>query len=120
MLSKRDQWLRHLMAQRDIESRQGGIEPRQVLESGLQLYVLSCLQQAHETLGNDTYRELRELALFAASNLADDQAEHPFAVLMCEQEDPGSLQQWLSGRKDPHCSGNEVPCPGPFGAVQRR
>ena len=94
MLSKRDQWLRHLMAQRGIEPRQGGIEPRQVLESGLQLYVLSCLQQAHETLGNDTYCELRELALFAASNLADDQPEHPFAVLKCEQEDPGSLQQW--------------------------
>jgi ATP-dependent exoDNAse (exonuclease V) beta subunit len=101
MLSKRDQWLRHLMAQRgiepwqgDIEPRQGDIEPRQVLESGLQLYVLSCLQQAHETLGNDTYCELRELALFAATNLADDQPEHPFAVLMREKEDPGSLQQW--------------------------
>ncbi len=94
MLSKRDQWLRHLMAQRNIESHRGNIEPRQVLESGLQLYVLSCLQQAHDTLGSDTCCELRELALFAASNLVDDQPDHPFAVLMREKEDPGSMQQW--------------------------
>ena len=88
MLGRRDQWLRHLMAQR-------GKQPRQLLESGLQLYVTSFLEQAHAALGVDVYSELSELARFAAANLADDQPDHPITVLLNEKEDPSSLPQWL-------------------------
>ena len=89
MLGRRDQWLRHLMAQR-------GKQPRQVLESGLQLYVTSFLKYAHDALGDDAYCELMELACFAAANLAEDQPDHPFAALLHEPGDPDSLQQWLA------------------------
>lgn len=89
MLGRRDQWLRHLMAQR-------GKQPRQLLESGLQLYVTAFLEHTHETLGVTAYRELRELAQFAAANLADEQPDHPFAVLLNEKPDSGSLPQWLA------------------------
>ena len=89
MLGRRDQWLRHLMDQR-------GKQPRQLLESGLQLYVTSFLQHAHNALGDDTYCELRELALFAASNLAEDLPDHPLAILLLEKEALDSPQQWLA------------------------
>jgi ATP-dependent helicase/nuclease subunit A len=89
MLGRRDQWLRHLMARRHAN-------PRQILETGLQLYVSSLLQQTYETLGEQHYRELRELGVFAAGNLAVEQPEHASTVLLHEQESPGSLAQWLA------------------------
>ena len=89
MLGRRDQWLRHLMARRNKN-------PRQILEDGLQLYVSASLQQTLETLGSNLYRELRELAIFAAGSLDTDELHHPFAVLQQEKEDPESLQQWLA------------------------
>jgi ATP-dependent exoDNAse (exonuclease V) beta subunit len=89
MLGRRDQWLRHLMAQRNTQ-------PRQVLESGLQLYTATFLKYTRNALGGDAYCELRELVKFAAANLAEDQPEHPFIALLHEQEDPDSLRQWLA------------------------
>ncbi len=89
MLGRRDQWLRHLLPRRHKN-------PRQILESGLQLYVSASLQQLFETLGSDTCRELRELAAFAAGSLGAADPQHPLAVLLHEQEDAGSLQQWLA------------------------
>ncbi|MDT8444332.1 MAG: UvrD-helicase domain-containing protein [Desulfuromonadales bacterium] len=87
MLGRRDQWLRHLMTQR-------GKQPRQLLESGLQLYVTSFLKDAYSVLGDDDYCELRELANFAAANLDAGQADHPFAPLFYEKDDADSLPQW--------------------------
>lgn len=89
MLSRRDQWLRHLLAQRKQA-------PRQVLEDGLALYVTSYLQHALETLGVETYRELRELGGYAANCLGTGVDQNPFAVLINEPEDPCSRQQWLA------------------------
>lgn len=89
MLGRRDQWIRHLMARRDKD-------PRQLLESGLQLYVTSFLQQAYTTLGDDAYDELRELGRFAAGNLTDAQPDHLLTALLQGQADPDSLQQWLA------------------------
>ena len=89
MLGRRDQWLRHLMARR-------GKQPRQVLESGLQLYVSSVLQQAHAALGSETCRELWTISRYAAENLAMDQPDHPLAVLLHKQQDAASLEQWLA------------------------
>jgi ATP-dependent exoDNAse (exonuclease V) beta subunit len=85
MLGRRDQWLRHLMARR-------GEDPRQLLQSGLQDYVTSFLQQLHTELGQENYCEIMELVAFAANNLADD---HPFAIGLREDADPDSLEQWL-------------------------
>jgi ATP-dependent exoDNAse (exonuclease V) beta subunit len=87
MLGRRDQWLRHLMAQR-------GKQPRQLLESGLQLYVTSFLEDAYSIIGDDAYSELRELANFAAANLDVDQPDHPFAPLLNDKDDSDSLAQW--------------------------
>ena len=89
MLGRRDQWLRHLMARRDRP-------PRQLLESGLQLYVSTFLQQLQQTLGGDSCDELRDLARFAADNLANGQPDHPLAALGPARDEPTELQQWLA------------------------
>jgi ATP-dependent exoDNAse (exonuclease V) beta subunit len=67
-----------------------------LLESGLQLYVTTYLQQTYEALGLEIYGELRSLALFAAENLAAHGLENPLAVLLHEEEDLESLEQWLA------------------------
>ena len=89
MLGRRDQWLRHLMAQRNKQ-------PRQVLESGLQLYTATFLKYTRDALGDDAYCELRTLARFAAVNLSDEQPGHPINALLQEKEDSESLRQWLA------------------------
>ncbi len=87
MLGKRDQWLRHLVARRKLS-------PRQLLESGLQLYVSTFLSRLNQLVTPDVYRELRSLALYAAENLADDQPGHPLVGLLQTNDDPESLAQW--------------------------
>jgi ATP-dependent exoDNAse (exonuclease V) beta subunit len=89
MLSKRDQWLRHLIAQQEQK-------PRQVLEAGLSLYVESFLSQVHSTIGNDIYRELRELGAYAAGNLEEPYSNNPLTTLLHEEEDQYSSRQWLA------------------------
>ncbi len=88
MLGRRDQWLRHLMARR-------GQPPRQMLESGLQLYVSAALDQVWSALGSDTCRELWAVSRYAAENLAREQADHPLAALHNAEHNPASLEQWL-------------------------
>ena len=87
MLGRRDQWLRHLVAKRKLQ-------PRQLLESGLQLYVSSFLHHLNSVIAPDVYRELRVLALYAAGNLADEQPGHDLVGLLQEAENPESLSQW--------------------------
>jgi ATP-dependent exoDNAse (exonuclease V) beta subunit len=77
MLGRRDQWLRHLM----INSEQ---DPRQRLESSLQLYVTSFLSQVHAAFGRERCEELSELLRFAASNMDDD---HSFAIAVCARQE---------------------------------
>jgi len=89
MLGRRDQWLRHLVSQRTLE-------PRQLLETGLQVYVSSVLQHLYTVMGDESYRELRTLANVAATNLSEKGSDHPFAVLLEKPEDHGSLRQWLA------------------------
>ena len=87
MLGKRDQWLRHLSGQ-DLS------EARTVLEGGLSLYVSTCLARAYRILGADKYHELRELALYAAENLAAAGVGENRSVLLAEEEGRTSLDQW--------------------------
>ena len=87
MLGRRDQWLRHLVAKRKLQ-------PRQLLESGLQLYVSSFLHHLNSVIAPDVYRELRALALYAAGNLADEQPGHDLVGLLQEADNPESLSQW--------------------------
>lgn len=87
MLSRRDQWLRHLLAQRNLDTRR-------VLESGLKRYVDSSLIKVHALLGDNLQTTLRELALHAAGQLAEEGGDNPFALLLNEAEDPLSLEQW--------------------------
>lgn len=89
MLGRRDQWLRHLMDRRSKN-------PRQLLETGLQLHVTNCLQQAYVSVGRDTCTELRALVRFAAGNLTQTQPDHPFVILLQEEEDNNSSRQWLA------------------------
>jgi ATP-dependent exoDNAse (exonuclease V) beta subunit len=84
MLGRRDQWLRHLM----INSEQ---DPRQRLESSLQLYVTSFLSQVHAAFGRERCEELSELLRFAASNMDDD---HSFAIAVCDPVDFEGLEFW--------------------------
>ena len=62
MLGRRDQWLRHLMASREED-------PRQMLESGLQLYVNSVLQQTRKKLGEGCCCELNPMVLIRPYDL---------------------------------------------------
>ena len=89
MLGRRDQWLRHLVEKRNLQ-------PRQLLESGLQLYVSSFLHHLINVIPPDMYRELRALALHAAGKLAEEQPGHVLVSLLQGSEDRGSLSQWLS------------------------
>ena len=77
MLGRRDQWLRHLMTNDQQD-------PRQLLESSLQLYVTTFLSQVHAAFGRERCEELSELLRFAASNMDDD---HSFVIAAC---DPGA------------------------------
>ncbi len=84
MLGRRDQWLRHLMSHRNED-------PRELLESSLDLYVSAFLNQLQVTLGVDTCSELMALLRFAASNLDND---HPFAIALQEDDKRVTLKQW--------------------------
>jgi ATP-dependent exoDNAse (exonuclease V) beta subunit len=83
MLGRRDQWLRHLMTNHEQE-------PRQLLESSLQLYVSSFLTQLRVAFGHDHCLELVTLMRFAASNLDDD---HIFRAAG-DSTDFDSLEFW--------------------------
>ena len=87
MLGRRDQWLRHLVAKRKLQ-------PRQLLESGLQLYVSAFLHHLNGVIAANVYRELRALALYAAGNLAEEQPGHDLVGLLQEADNPESLSQW--------------------------
>ncbi len=62
MLGRRDQWLRHLIAGHEQESRK-------LLESSLQLYVISYLQELRVAFGHTAIEEISHLLRFAADNL---------------------------------------------------
>ncbi len=101
MLGRRDQWLRHIVAKRDLQ-------PRQLLESGLQLYVSSFLQHLHNVIAPDVYCELRMLARYAAGNLAEEQPGHVLVGLLQEPEDPESFSQWQAVAQLVLTAGGEV------------
>ena len=84
MLGRRDQWLRHLMTNHEQD-------PRQLLESSLQLYVTTFLSQVHAAFGRERCEELSELLRFAASNMDDG---HSFAIAACDPVDYEGLEFW--------------------------
>ncbi len=86
MLGRRDQWLRHLMTNH-------AQDPRQLLESSLQLYVSSFLDQVLSAFGHKDMKELSELLCFAASNMGE---EHSFAIAATDPVDFESLEFWLA------------------------
>ena len=81
-----DQWLRHLLTQQDQP-------PRQLLESSLEIYVLSFLKKTRASFSHDTCVELSELLCFAASNLEDD---HLFAAVTNDRDNFERLEFWLA------------------------
>ncbi len=101
MLGRRDQWLRHLVAKRKLQ-------PRQLLESGLQLYVASFLQHLNGVIAHDVYQELRALTLYAAGNLLEEQPGHDFVGLLQAAEDRESLSQWQAMSQLVLTAGGEV------------
>jgi len=101
MFGRRDQWLRHIVAKRNLQ-------PRQLLESGLQLYVSSFLDHLNIVIAPDLYRELRALALYAAGNLAEVQPGHDLVGLLQDAADTGSLRQWQAMSQLILTAGGEV------------
>ncbi|MEJ2519171.1 MAG: UvrD-helicase domain-containing protein [Desulfuromonadales bacterium] len=88
MLGRRDQWLRHLMAQRQRPARE-------LLESGLRLYVASRLDHALNVIGLATYQRLCGVARYAAGNLAIVQSlQQPLAVFVDDGDMTGTLAHW--------------------------
>jgi ATP-dependent helicase/nuclease subunit A len=85
MLGRRDQWLRHLLTHDQ--------DPRQLLESSLQLYVSSFIKQTRDALGCEVCSELSILLRFAAGNLEDD---HLFNAVMEDLDGLESLDSWLA------------------------
>lgn len=65
MLGRRDQWLRHLIAGHERDSRT-------LLESCLQLYVKSFLQKVHDAFGCAVVEEISQLLRYALGNLEDN------------------------------------------------
>ncbi len=83
MLGRRDQWLRHLIAGHEQDSRT-------LLESSLQRYVESYLQEVRDAFGCAAVEEISQLLRFAVVNLGESTpGEH-------ESVDPDSLEFWLA------------------------
>lgn len=72
MLSKRDQWLRHLLNHRADKSRE-------LLETGLRLFVTAAVERTRRSLGPELCRELVALGRYAAGNLPDTNDSHVLA-----------------------------------------
>ncbi len=91
MLGKRDQWLRHLMAQRTDAARQ-------LLESGLSAYVSTALCRVHDVMGDALGCELFELGSYAAKCLSVEKPVHQLLPLLQGDLPPRGegLDPWLA------------------------
>ncbi|HKL25263.1 MAG TPA: UvrD-helicase domain-containing protein, partial [Desulfuromonadales bacterium] len=92
MLAKRDQWLRHLLGQQTTKSRQ-------LLETGLRLFVRAALERSRASLGEDLRRELLALGRYAAANLRNASGSHGLEVLVDNADltaDDRDLDRWLA------------------------
>lgn len=91
MLGKRDQWLRHMLGQQATASRV-------LLEAGLQSCIAATLARTRSALGEEACRDLAELGVYAAGNLAGT-ANHPLLALSGETmlcAEAAALDAWLA------------------------
>jgi ATP-dependent exoDNAse (exonuclease V) beta subunit len=86
LLARRDQWLRHLLAQQHDAARR-------ILQESLRRYVDAALDRVRATLGDALLTELVELARFAADTLG---APHPFHDAPVTAPEQLSREQWLA------------------------
>lgn len=91
MLSRRDQWIRHL-----VDSKG---QSKHILESALESFVVATVDSTRMILGEKACQELLELAMFASSNLDQSQKKNilePFIGYRGDLTEPTAHLQWLS------------------------
>ncbi len=92
MLGRRDPWLRHMLGQRSTGCRD-------LLEAGLQRYLVATLARTCEALGRETCQTLTALGGYAAENLAETETDHPLLALSGATKlscDIADLDAWLA------------------------
>ena len=71
MLSKREQWLPHLLGHTEVEAF------KHILEQGLQQVSLEAIQQADELLCREHLAQLFKLSRYASQNLSSSERDNP-------------------------------------------
>lgn len=94
MLSRRDQWLSHIMTHR------GSIDSKEILETGLQNVICDTLDKTLKLFSNEDKAELLALANFAGNMLRDAEKDSPIIAFESTTQFPSkeisNLNLWFA------------------------